>query len=712
MSFTGLSSDEQGSIIYDGEKFIINNPSKVYDNFDPGDKPVVGLPETHPNHPNNHKPSSDMPPSNNPIFNKEKAIEHVERTRQERESARNKQSKPSDPVVPDDLPTETKPDIREKEVFDVCGEFCQQNPQAMTAVMNLIEGFDPDDDEQTLEERVSNHLRIMGLNDAFGHGDWYTTRLDPIVGSTATRIVDYYFDRVEASRTALLTASATDQESMLGEQQPSLEAPDKESRRLNYHALEHLRKYVDGWDDTWTTENEVSNFIIEKLADTYEIQVQEGFADLPIEDQLQEFLEFIYYHRESYYSRTWQYTSPYREVVLTADYNDFLPLLGLLNPAPLNDPHALAESFDFNSEAHAVDYLRHHVELVYAEKGYDLPENWSDFQDSVQLANMLYTVLEEIKVERESDETYDIEFGLDFKFHDAYSLRGSDVNRDFARLAGTHQLPDYSLFVFIVSWLWEPVDYAITIAEMGDDIARGDGLSALIRGAIGLLPGALGRLTKRFRSTDEMVDSFGWFDAADVNRGFPKHVLEEMMSGRATRPMSRRGHGKLDGVPEKASPRASQQMQDQIKAQNEVAELLADEGYHVVSLGPDHDNVFRTNMQKAINYQGTGNPDWILFHRSDDGTVVGREFDVYSPISINEGTIVKNIKDKVRDRKTKVYHQADRIVLNLKLTQGRVNRQALKSRLERENTYFLQEIIIVDRVEGNYQIIDIWTFNP
>ena len=386
----------------------------------------------------------------------------------------------------------------------------------MTAVMNLVEGFDPDDDEQTIQQRVSNHLRIMGLNDAFGHGDWYTTRLDPSVEHTATRIVDHYFDKVEASRAALLTASATDQESIPNEQQLSVEAPDKESRRLNYHALEHLRKYVDGWDDTWTTENDISNFIIEKLADIYGIQVQEGFADLPIEDQLQEFLEFIYYHRESYYSRTWQYTSPYREVVLTADYNDFLPLLGLLKPGPLHSPDALAEAFDFVSEEHAVDYLRHHVELVYAEKGYDLPENWSDFQDSVQLAKMLYTVLEEIRVERESDETYDIEFGLDFKFHDAYGLQGSDVNRDFARLAGTHQLPDYSLFVFIVSWLWEPADYAITIAEMGDDIARGDRLSALIRGLIGLVPGAWGRFFKRFRSADEIVDSLRYFDMAQL----------------------------------------------------------------------------------------------------------------------------------------------------------------------------------------------------
>ena len=92
--------------------------------------------------------------------------------------------------------------------------------------------------------------------------------------------------------------------------------------------------------------------------------MQEGFADLPIEDQLQEFLEFIYHHRESYYSRTWQYESPYPWYILGEDYDDFLPLLGLLKPAPLHSSDALADAFDFVSEEHAVEYLRHHLELV------------------------------------------------------------------------------------------------------------------------------------------------------------------------------------------------------------------------------------------------------------------------------------------------------------------------------------------------------------
>ena len=41
MGFTGFSSDQEGSIVYDGEKFIINNPEKAPENFDSDGKPVI-----------------------------------------------------------------------------------------------------------------------------------------------------------------------------------------------------------------------------------------------------------------------------------------------------------------------------------------------------------------------------------------------------------------------------------------------------------------------------------------------------------------------------------------------------------------------------------------------------------------------------------------------------------------------------------------------
>ena len=62
MAFTGFSSDEEGSIVFDGEQFIINNPNNVPDDFDPHGRPVIGLPVTHPNHPQNQQPVSSSDP--------------------------------------------------------------------------------------------------------------------------------------------------------------------------------------------------------------------------------------------------------------------------------------------------------------------------------------------------------------------------------------------------------------------------------------------------------------------------------------------------------------------------------------------------------------------------------------------------------------------------------------------------------------------------
>ncbi len=122
MPFRGISIDDEGSIIYDGEKFIVNNLSKVPDDFNPGDKPVVGLPKTHPSHPQNRKPSSApkyvLPPVIYTAFDNKRAEEHKEHVQEasgsheseEREKRRETGSnKPSLSGFPQDM--EWQPDI-------------------------------------------------------------------------------------------------------------------------------------------------------------------------------------------------------------------------------------------------------------------------------------------------------------------------------------------------------------------------------------------------------------------------------------------------------------------------------------------------------------------------------------------------------------------------------------------------------------------------
>ena len=118
MSFNGpaLSFDDEGSILFDGEKFIVNNPSKVPANFNSGGKPVVGLPEDHPAQTQNQQTSTYVPP---PViflaFDKHKAEEHVEHVIKTRESARKGQSQSEVQVIPADLARDVAPEIVSEE---------------------------------------------------------------------------------------------------------------------------------------------------------------------------------------------------------------------------------------------------------------------------------------------------------------------------------------------------------------------------------------------------------------------------------------------------------------------------------------------------------------------------------------------------------------------------------------------------------------------
>ena len=122
MAFTGFSSDEEGSIVFDGEQFIINNPDNVPVDFDPGDRPVIGLPVTHPSHPINQVPTTTTTPTYVPplviftAFDTHRAEEHVEHVRKVRESESSKE--PATPVPSPQVIDELPPDIAADEYID------------------------------------------------------------------------------------------------------------------------------------------------------------------------------------------------------------------------------------------------------------------------------------------------------------------------------------------------------------------------------------------------------------------------------------------------------------------------------------------------------------------------------------------------------------------------------------------------------------------
>ena len=580
-------------------------------------------------------------------FDRHRADEHRKRVQETRDRDKPKNGKksqergasePSLSGFPQDI--EWQPDISQANVFDLCDHLCEQNPQDMTAMMNFIEGSDPDDDEQTIRHRVNNHLRIMGLNDVFDRGDWYTTRPGPAAPLASP---SFQNDTVDM-------AFADGNIGILQPDKPGVEA-EAESQRINLVSLDHLRKHVNGWDVTWTTETDLSRFIINKLADAYEVEVPDDFANAPVEDQVMMLLQFVYYYREAYYSKTWQYESPYPWSILERDYDDLLPLLELLDPRPLADPAALLDVFSFQSEADAVDYLRPQVELVYAKLGHELPANWAEVDDAVLMANILHTGIEDMFIRHAADGMFLSDYDSSvFEFRREYSRRGySTLNEDFQRLSGTYQSPDYSLFAFVLSIAFEPVDWVLTGAEVVDAASRGDWGAALIDFLLAAAPFVSGRMDNTIRHLREGGDNL-----LTVHLDLNQSAIEAMAAGRIVKPGSHTDlHQQLDAIDSRPIDRRYnvdwRDLKDKYNtfsgvAENEIGIRFWERGFNVV-IKPTRDQL------KAVGYTRSTKPDYII---------EGQVFDAMTALTHKP----RNIADRLKESKLET-SQVDRVILDV-----------------------------------------------
>ena len=132
MGFDGpaLSFDDEGSILFDGEKIIVTVPvgHEALDHL--GSEKEIPFPVvyTHPSHHQDQRPSTPPPPpGGNPVFNKEKARESVERARRARESARDEKSKSGKKDVKDDSPADRAP-VTDKR--DLASDAIDEEPAA------------------------------------------------------------------------------------------------------------------------------------------------------------------------------------------------------------------------------------------------------------------------------------------------------------------------------------------------------------------------------------------------------------------------------------------------------------------------------------------------------------------------------------------------------------------------------------------------------
>lgn len=376
----------------------------------------------------------------------------------------------------------------------------------------------------------------------------------------------------------------------------------------------------------------------------------------------------------------------------------------------------MLDVFKWVDEAGAVTVLRRRVEAVYSVQEEELPADWEHMSDAVEMARMLYAGIEKLKARSQSDSSFlSSNDPAAFEFGRQYDLFSSP-GEDFQRLAGIDSSADAGLFMFILS-LWEPADYVMTPPEIVGHIANREWVQAVVNAGLLLAPGLSGKMDnaadfiRRFDAAFN-VPGVNWFVKRHdlVARGFSEQAAKEIIAGRATRPRWGAGHGKFYRIDDGVSSKANKSTQEGIELEINAGKFLANElGYEIFYPGPVHSKGVRAHIHRRANYQGTGNPDFFIMHPGVDGHTVAREFDVYSPISNDPENIYDAIKDKVRHPRSKLYRQADRIVINLRRVEGDLDLESLKAILANKDTYFLKEIIILDYKDGSYVLEDVLT---
>ncbi len=398
-------------------------------------------------------------------------------------------------IMPD---VANKRDITEADVLKYCEYICEADEAVFAGVMNILEGFDPDDEERTVRERVNKHLRLLGLNDYITPAEAYSIPLNSV------------FSPRLAGNAGMIVATDPFAEFL----------PDPSA--LNKRTVKFLQEEFP--DINLRTREELQAFFQSRLG-----QLVPEFDDPEIgwdDFNTQELIAFYYSALKlamEMYSIPYDHHYMGEERAAVAGELGFVE--GLIEKAaktPLEDLDALLEAYSWDSEADALFYLRHRVEDVYVRLSRELPAGWDRLDDPVVMANMLFDAIEEIKSlsfqdsPQYPDELAAVDWG---RIANPFAF----VSEEPKTLTGTHQPPpDLTLFLFIGSLFFEPLDWVLTAIDVIEAIEEGDLGAALGNAILGLLPFVPGSADdlirygtdiagKAWQAGDEFVTAAGIF---------------------------------------------------------------------------------------------------------------------------------------------------------------------------------------------------------
>ncbi|GEM_PF-4982214 len=495
MGFRGLSSDSDGSIVYDGKKFIVTNPKKVEPDFKPGDVPVVGLPDSHPAN------SSGSHVANETGFSAGNGEEAFVPKKKKKKKDKDRDRKPSVESEPDYEPQPViPPDISELSALGLVtvadrnlpgyqnsmfGDLPGNILQGARDFMTFINGFDDDDGElnpvvamQQLFDYVKNNL--------FDGAGWENVQLgnDPVEPES-----NIWMTLTNAQNRWIETVTSSDEDSD--------GIAEEESPELNIRTQRFLNENFDDWDADWTTEADLENYLVDRFEELYPEMNAEAFADAFTPEQM------IAIYRELIFENLDNYDTYFDEnIEEIADDFRWLPELSMMmDDTPLENEALLIEDLGVETPEEAQIQLVRELEFIYENLGIEPPENLNNMS-VVELANELYYQLNEevIPVLYSDDIQVQQQTGDFYRGYNAISDVTNPEER-IDRLQGTYEPPDASLLLFVASIFFEPVDWVVTGAEVVSDLMRGDLASAGINATLALLPLVNGRI-------DNLTDTF------------------------------------------------------------------------------------------------------------------------------------------------------------------------------------------------------------
>ncbi len=563
-------------------------------------------------------------------------------------------------------------DLSEAKLFEVCDYFCEQNQEAMTAMMNLIVGFDPDEEEEDIKHRVRNHLRIMGLNDAFGHGDWYTTPPEPMMPRAGTQITDSYFEGLETIGTAAHEVTAP------GKEGPAtVEAGGFEQPEINLLTLYYLNENFTDWHSTWTKKKELQDFLIGRLQGLIP-----GFDQTSISwDNASVQMSIALYRNliggeVAALRRQYRDNTPEHEE-MKAEFDRAMELFSMAAAIPLDDSEAYAAAFSGDVYIPDAEQERIHVEdqlrVIYKYVlGKDLDHLAT--RSTTELKYELYYLL-----------NYDVQHFLGLNENE---ILIQDFMKEYAwvtddtpdgvidRLQGTFHRPDVLGFLFIMglSMAFEPVDWVLTIHDIFIALSEDDVESAIgnaILGAAPLVSSKLDDVVQPFLSRADNVPLLparsGMYSRYRLRElGFSDELIDAMMSRGATSPgIGKAQHDALEKLREKN--RLAPGSSAGIIKQNENFQLLRDQyGYNIIN-EPNQRQLKevgfyeRRNARDELINSKRSNPDYIIEGEIFDSYTVGKPEERIVPAE----QAIDRIWDAMYE---KVPKQTNRLVIDLSYT--------------------------------------------